>query len=460
MPRVIASSRARPEAGPPVGVQVGAVLGHPLVQVASGRASSAPARPRLDRGRTTPLGPHPVDVAPAPSGRSGRRGRGAGHPATAAPARCTRNARLATAPGRSGARGRGCRARRRAPEPSPLSHIAALNVRDVHDRDVAPVGHVVPPAADVAVGVRCARRRRRARHGRPRRPVHGPQQFGLVRAAAAPRRPAPDLPRDRRSPPVSPPVTPDGQAHVVARGPEPVGTAVGHHRDHGRRARPVRRRRSSMSRARARREPSCGHRRPRRGGPVGRPVAGWWWREVVGVGGGHLGRGHRRQARVPGHRAGARPECPRTARPGRRARRRARPTARQTSNGTTGANRETTGVPTAAARRAGPVLPVTRHPRRAGEHGGQLGEGRSARRGRTGAGRRRPTTRRGELLLGRAGRWTRRGGPARAARPPPATCARRGCPGRHRRGAGMHADVAAAAPPRGAGTGEAAGRAA
>ena len=47
---------------------------------------------------------------------------------------------------------------------------------------------------------------------------------------------------------------------------------------------------------------------------------------------------------------------------GRRARRWARPTGRHRSSGTTGANRLTTGVPTAAARCAGPVLPTTTAP--------------------------------------------------------------------------------------------------
>ena len=109
----------------------------------------------------------------------------------------------------------------------------------------------------------------------------------------------------------------------------------------------------------------------------------------------------------------------------------ARRTGAQRAAGTTGANSETTGVPTAAARCAGPVLPTTTASAPA-QHGGELGQvGAAAQVGGAG-GRRRP----GAVSVASPGppvtttRWPAVGqrGDDRAAR----GCGRPGA-GRHRR---------------------------
>ena len=103
--------------------------------------------------------------------------------------------------------------------------------------------------------------------------------------------------------------------------------------------------------------------------------------------------------------------------PGRRAGRTGTPQGRQRAAGTTGANSETTGVPTAAARCAGPVLPTTTASAPA-QHGGQLGQvGAAAEVDGTGE-RRRTRRRRGRRTSGD------HDGPARR-RPAPSTTAAR-----------------------------------
>ena len=82
------------------------------------------------------------------------------------------------------------------------------------------------------------------------------------------------------------------------------------------------------------------------------------------------------QARVAGDRALARPAA-RARRPRRRAARAGRRQGASATAGPSGRTSETTGVPTAAARCAGPVLPTT-SAARAGEDAGQLGERRPA----------------------------------------------------------------------------------
>ena len=149
-----------------------------------------------------------------------------------------------------------------------------------------------------------------------------------------------------------------GQSQVCAR-PRPSGPRSG--RTGTRYLWRPGRTRSSTSRARARAGSSCG-RRPAGGEPLD------------GVE--HVVDASRRPgtgARRPGRRA---PGSPRTGRR-RTAARAARRHGRQRAAGTVGANSDTTGVPTAAARWAGPVLPTTTASG-AGEHAGQLGERRRA----------------------------------------------------------------------------------
>ena len=129
------------------------------------------------------------------------------------------------------------------------------------------------------------------------------------------------------------------------------------------------------------------------------------------------------------------PGCPGTRPAGRRAGRAARRTGAQRAAGTTGANSETTGVPTAAARCAGPVLPTTTRAAPASTPaswrsvGGPAEVDARARPPRRGERRRSP---RPPVTTTRCPRRQRGGGPPRtlgAARRGPA----RGAPGAARR---------------------------
>ena len=197
---------------------------------------------------------------------------------------------------------------------------------------------------DPPLRARCARRRRPAGRARP-----APSQPRRASSSSCGRCSTTTSTGSSAQLARAAPRTPvAGQSHVRAR-PRPSGPAAGHDRDAGTRAAPwtnavVQEPCTCQSRILIAR-----HRLARRAPRAGRTAA--QRRSAAAT--------TAVQARVAGDRADARPGSPRRARRWSPSSTCGTRHGAQRAAGTIGANSETTGVPTAAARWAGPVLPTT-----------------------------------------------------------------------------------------------------